>query len=179
MIYAGIGSRETPKDILIQMTGLAKWMCEHGWFLRSGGANGADEAFENGADRHRRMIYLPWNGFNGRHTKDRDKVAHVFSLAILQKVKELHPAPHKLTNSVMKLHSRNVAMITGPNMNEFVQLVVCYTKDAKLVGGTAMGIRVANEFNIPVLNYGELNDDQVRTEIKKLEKQLKEYNPYE
>jgi hypothetical protein len=47
--YAGIGSRETPSDVCSQMTELAKQLDAENWILRSGGAKGADSAFENGA----------------------------------------------------------------------------------------------------------------------------------
>jgi predicted Rossmann fold nucleotide-binding protein DprA/Smf involved in DNA uptake len=45
MIYAGIGSRETPKEVLKSMTNYAKELSATGWVLRSGGADGADTAF--------------------------------------------------------------------------------------------------------------------------------------
>jgi len=43
------------------MTKIAQRMSEKGFVLRSGGAKGADEAFENGAGE--KEIYLPWRGF--------------------------------------------------------------------------------------------------------------------
>jgi predicted Rossmann fold nucleotide-binding protein DprA/Smf involved in DNA uptake len=42
--YAGIGSRETPKDICDIMTQLAIKLANNGWVLRSGGAKGADRS---------------------------------------------------------------------------------------------------------------------------------------
>lgn len=47
--YAGIGSRNTPADILDLMTHLARRLDSRGYTLRSGGADGADAAFERGA----------------------------------------------------------------------------------------------------------------------------------
>ena len=75
-IYAGIGSRETPKEVCIEIQGLAKTLANEGYVLRSGGATGADEAFETGCrhviqlkKRHPLAeIYLTWEGFNGRNT---------------------------------------------------------------------------------------------------------------
>ena len=46
--YTGIGSRETPNEILDRMTRLGSWFSELDWVLRSGGAEGADRAFERG-----------------------------------------------------------------------------------------------------------------------------------
>jgi hypothetical protein len=63
LFYAGIGSRQTPPDILAQMTRYAKRLQELGWVLRSGGAHGADTAFEHGAG-DMKEIFLPWPNFN-------------------------------------------------------------------------------------------------------------------
>lgn len=46
--YTGIGSRETPYEIQDLMKRIAFKLAENGWLLRSGGAEGADTAFENG-----------------------------------------------------------------------------------------------------------------------------------
>ena len=47
--YAGIGSRKTPPHVLAAMTQIAEALAERGYILRSGGAGGADSAFEKGA----------------------------------------------------------------------------------------------------------------------------------
>lgn len=66
--YAGIGSRETPPDVLDLMTRAARWLAQRGWTLRSGAAQGADSAFEVGVRERSRgaEIYLPWPSFEGR-----------------------------------------------------------------------------------------------------------------
>lgn len=61
-IYTGIGSRETPYEILQLMKELARLMSEC-FILRSGGADGADSAFESGCSGLKE-IYLPWKNFN-------------------------------------------------------------------------------------------------------------------
>jgi predicted Rossmann fold nucleotide-binding protein DprA/Smf involved in DNA uptake len=48
MYYAGIGARSTPPQILSVMTRLASKLEGMGYTLRSGGAAGADTAFERG-----------------------------------------------------------------------------------------------------------------------------------
>lgn len=55
-IYTGIGSRETPPDILELMTKIARFMFKQGFTLRSGGADGADSAFEAGAENDKESI---------------------------------------------------------------------------------------------------------------------------
>lgn len=47
--YTGVGSRKTPQSILILMNKIAQHFSSYGWILRSGGAQGADTAFESGA----------------------------------------------------------------------------------------------------------------------------------
>ena len=58
--YAGIGSRETPKEICNKMTEIASLLEKQDFVLRSGGAQGADHAFEIGiSDQLMMDIYLP------------------------------------------------------------------------------------------------------------------------
>jgi len=47
--YTGVGSRKTPLSILKVMRKLGYKLAIDGWMLRSGGADGADSAFEKGA----------------------------------------------------------------------------------------------------------------------------------
>ena len=66
--YTGVGSRETPPDIMRAMYHFAKNMANRGQILRTGGAQGADNAFAEGALKSVNQlveIYLPWQGFNG------------------------------------------------------------------------------------------------------------------
>jgi len=48
--YAGIGSRSTPDNVLGIMEKLGIVLAKKGFILRSGGADGADKAFEKGCD---------------------------------------------------------------------------------------------------------------------------------
>lgn len=60
-IYAGIGSRKSPKDQINVMIKLAQVLGKARFILRSGGADGADLAFEYGASlvKGPMEIYLP------------------------------------------------------------------------------------------------------------------------
>ena len=49
-LYAGVGARKTPADVLGWMERIAAGMATQGWTLRSGGARGADSAFERGCN---------------------------------------------------------------------------------------------------------------------------------
>src|SRR6476661_4207298 len=73
MQYAGIGSRETPQEILNLIEVIASNLGSRGWTLRTGGAPGADTAFFEGASDealHLVELYLPWDGFNGYKKSD-------------------------------------------------------------------------------------------------------------
>lgn len=68
--YAGIGSRRTPPDVCADMTRIAQALGARGFTLRSGGAAGADQAFEEGAaDQRLREIYLPAEGWRGSESE--------------------------------------------------------------------------------------------------------------
>ena len=65
--YAGVGSRRTPAPVLAAMRDLAESLGDLGWALSTGGANGADTAFQDGALRTDAAItvHAPWHGYNG------------------------------------------------------------------------------------------------------------------
>ena len=65
LIYAGIGSRATPRTVLEQMSVMAAWLARRSWHLHTGGAVGADTAFAAGAPPGRRTLFLPWPGYSG------------------------------------------------------------------------------------------------------------------
>lgn len=61
IFYTGVGNRDTPHEYLEKMTALASLLEKEGCILRSGGAEGADTAFENGVrSLYNKEIYLPW-----------------------------------------------------------------------------------------------------------------------
>lgn len=158
--YAGIGSHKTPPHILDDMESLAIDLSSDGWTLRSGGANGADTAFELGALRNTRSaeIMLPWNGFNGRWI-----VNDVYYIPInqisLEIAERFHPAWHHCSSAARKLHARNVHQILGINLDSPVEFVVCWTPNASRSGGTGQALRIAEHYNIPIFDVAD--PDQV------------------
>jgi len=56
--YAGIGARDTPQEVLNRMTKLAGVLQRKGLCLRSGGAKGADTAFEAGVTNGNLEVFL-------------------------------------------------------------------------------------------------------------------------
>ena len=67
-IYTGIGSRKLPNDIEGLMFDIGEAMAKRGYTLRSGAADGADNAFEEGCINADGVgsIFLPWEGFKDR-----------------------------------------------------------------------------------------------------------------
>jgi hypothetical protein len=146
--YAGIGSRETPPEINRVMTEAANFLYSHGYVLRSGGANGADSAFEAGVpDDTMKEIYLPWKNFNGNKSR-----LFEISEEALQLASQFHPAWDLLSYGVRKLIARNGYQVLGYDLNTPVSFVLCWTKGGKDIGGTAQAIKIAKSRGIPVFN---------------------------
>lgn len=131
------------------MTTIARRLDSMGYCLRSGGAAGADAAFESGAKT--KQIFLPWDGFNGRNV---DGISYLVPPYNLDLVNQFHPATSKLKSGALKLMSRNSYQILGPNLNDPVEFVLCWTEGSKKKGGTAQAIRIAEHCSIPVFNLG-------------------------
>jgi hypothetical protein len=151
--YTGIGSREAPQDALKQMEALAGRLARYGYVLRSGGAPGADSAFENGCGSGSKEIYLPWAYFNNNPSHLYEITNEALSLAAT-----IHPAWNNLSYPVQKLHARNCYQVLGKDLKTPSEFVVCWTVGGKVKGGTATAINLAKKFNIQVYNLALLQD---------------------
>ena len=160
MEYTGIGSRETPHQICQIMTQIARKFDAFGLTLRSGGADGADNAFEICSTK--KKIYLPWEDFN-------DKTGFVLSKSDHEKAsmiaKRYVSHYDMLSYGAKKLHNRNVCQILDIKFDEPTDFVVCWTKDAKLIGGTATALKLAMEFSIPIFNLANYKDIDIMLSI--------------
>lgn len=165
MFYTGIGSRETPRKILNIMYQLASALSEKGYTLRSGGAHGADTAFEEGCnDTHgNKEIYLPWKNFNGRSS-----TLYSPTVEAMNRASQIHPAWHLCKPSVKKLHARNCHQIMGIDLKTPSRFVICWTKDGLDIGGTRTAIVMAKEEQIPVFNLGCMEYKEVVREVIKI-----------
>jgi hypothetical protein len=151
--YAGIGSRNTPDDILIRMSQIAAYLELKGFTLRSGGAPGADSAFSDGCSA--KEIYIPWDSFNGHFISPENGVICDLSEKHFELAKSLHPNWVACSYGAKKLHARNTQQILGRNLDSPVKFVVCWTLNGEEVGGTATAIRLAKMHDIPVYNLGK------------------------
>lgn len=147
--YTGVGSRETPKQIVELMRLTARKLQEADYILRSGAADGADLAFESGVDcPDSKEIWIPWSGFNKSHSTNLP-VPEAFDIA-----RTVHPAWHKLTDGAKSLHARNIHQLLGADLNTPSDFVLCYTHNGDTIGGTATVIRLATKLKIPIFNFG-------------------------
>lgn len=152
--YCGVGSRQTPDYICQAFAKIASELSELNYILRSGGADGADLAFENGANK--KQIWLPWLGFNKSIEK------FIFSKELTEPLARLvinNQHWDRLSEAGKKMHCRNVHQVLGNLVDEPVsEFVLCWTKGAEIIGGTATAIKLANKFDIPVFNFGKCKD---------------------
>lgn len=148
--YAGIGSRSTPQEIIDLMGKIAEYLSKD-YVLRSGGADGADLAFENGC-KGKKEIYLPWENFNGNKS---NLFLDLLDYKSAEKISmEYHPAWFRLKQGARKLHTRNVFQILGKDLKTPVSFVVCYCeiKNGEWKGGTAQALRIAKDRGIKIYN---------------------------
>jgi hypothetical protein len=157
MYYAGIGSRETPPEVQQEMEDLAAALATAGFTLRSGGADGADSAFERGAQRvqGKMEIFLPWQGFNNNPSPLSGVSPEALALA-----QTVHPRWDMLGQGPRKMHGRNCYQVLGRTLDLPAAAVICWTPDGceteakrtRNTGGTATGIVLGLRRGIPVFN---------------------------
>lgn len=147
--YAGIGSRMTPEDVLKEMKEYGRIMADGGYILRSGGADGADTAFEEGCDlvNGKKEIYIPWKNFN----KNKSELFNVCEEA-LKLAESIHPAWDQCTYGAKKLHARNCYQILGKTLDKPVECVICWTDSGMVKGGTRTAVVLAQKYHVPVFN---------------------------
>lgn len=152
--YTGIGSRKTPFQIKLQMMEIAKTLGYNGYTLRSGGADGADSAFEMGVTQMvgaTADIYLPWARFNGNPSElilnrmvNEDRARAIAA--------EFHPAWDNLSPVARKFHARNSYQVLGSVLKRPSAFIICWTPNAKGGGGTGQALRVARSYDIPIMD---------------------------
>lgn len=149
--YAGIGSRETSKEILEHFEYIAGVLANKGFTLRSGGAKGADSAFENGCDKAKGLkeIFLPWRGFE-------NSISQLYNISeeAMKIAATYHPYWYNLSQGAQKLQARNSYQVLGYNLNTYSDFIICWTKGGKGSGGTGQAIRIAKAYNVPVFDFG-------------------------
>ena len=156
--YTGIGSRNIPNTYFNLIVVIAEYMAKQGYILRSGGADGSDNAFEIGCDRAngKKEIYLPWKNFNG----NKSNLIFDDDIEAINIAKKYHPAYNGLSQGAKRLIARNGYQVLGKDLKTPSKYIICYTDGT---GGTSQALRIAEDIqiNIPIFNlyhYKEPND---------------------
>lgn len=158
MIVTGIGTRKTDKQAFAMLYNIARRMAHQGWELRSGGAIGADTAWERG-----------WDGFDAKQiflTRGTSLViakntacGHIsyygdIWLEAEDIASRIHPRWENLDEASQALHTRNVFQILGLDLQSKTDVVAAYAPPAgnSVKGGTATAFNLARAKGIPTFN---------------------------
>jgi hypothetical protein len=157
---AAIGSRETPPPFLKVIRTFGATLVARGVGLRSGGARGADTAFEDGAGQGPTQIFVVNTRPDGTGialaTLDPRHVAEAARLAAAH-----HPAWERVGDYPRQLLTRNCFQVLGPELDDPSALIACWAIGTRwspgrgvvdVAGGTGLAVRLATTRGIPVLN---------------------------
>ena len=167
-----------PPSVLEDMTRMAAWLAHRGWHLHSGGAAGADSAFAAGAPPGARALFLPWPGYRGNEGPDCCTLSFGRMPACLAIASALHPAWHRCSPAARRLHARNAAILLGQDAHTPVHAVVAWTSRGQVSGGTGMGIQIAHDRGIPVLNLGVLHPRAVCERLEEFRASVSPGSPH-
>lgn len=172
--YTGIGSRKAHKQphVMAALYKIADALARAGFTVRSGGADGADTAFELAAKsrlirspKQLYDIYLPWAGFNDRPStsglnyhcdyirKYDDQAAAI--------AKRIHKDWDSLKRGGKQMHTRNVYQVLGAYLDNPSDFLICWapTDDEGVPkGGTRTAWLIAIEHKIPCFNLSRAFD---------------------
>lgn len=152
MIYTGIGSRKTPQVILNLMNEIGMYFGSYGWTLRSGGAEGADTAFEHGHNVSgvEKEIYLPCEGYRNHQSNlylhgPNVNTGGAFSIAemIWAKRDDRKCEWNNLKEFTKAAFARDIFQVLGAQLNKPSDILICWTEDGEASGGTGMAIKTA------------------------------------
>ncbi|MNU58017.1 hypothetical protein D3C71_471450 [compost metagenome] len=161
--FAGVGSRETPDEILALMRQVSQALYAAGYGLSSGDAEGADTAFYEGALASRQFqtngarIYLAWDGVRGRAADPKNFFYDATKFPTWETARsmasEVHPAWEKCGRGGIAMHTRNVFQILGHMLNDPVKAIIYWAKPVgkteTVKGGTNMALQMSIRAGIP------------------------------
>ena len=172
MHIAGIGSRELNPDDLHICFQLGQFIVSLGGELHTGNAEGADQAFANGANMvkpERVHLHLPWASFN-REAINRGNVIHLpqDQSHHEETARMYHKGWHRMGQGGRKLHTRNVSIVVYPQLKD---LILAFPSQKWGGGGTGQGMRVGEGLGVPVIDLNGMTQDdlfQLGERIRKL-----------
>lgn len=164
--YTGIGTRieNLPKHIEHLMVQMGKGLAKRGYILRSGGASGADEAFERGCIEAKGSaeIFLPWRNFRGRHRAEGGVRYLTLQESRFEQAREYFLESgiishfDSMSDSSKKFHARNYYQVTGKTgqHSDFVIYYAPVDIKGEPMGGTRTAVMRARDLGIPTYNLG-------------------------
>lgn len=162
--YTGVGSRNTPANIIKLMRIITTRLSRERYTLRTGDATGADQVFRNEAktasclDNYNEDIPappMPEVYSPDQCTPEAEAIASRF-----------HPAWNRCSAFAKRLHGRNSFQVLGPNLNEPSEFLICWTPDGCKrhvdrtikTGGTGTAISIADAYGVHVYNLANEAD---------------------
>ena len=163
--FTGVGSRpdRAPPDMLAVAVEIAKALSLAGYTCRTGGADGFDAAWLDGATQGALEggaapeLYLPAPGFNGHQLA----TIATPSMAAYGIAARHHPAWSSCSLFAKKLHARNSHEVLGADLETPSKFLIAWTPDgadginvpvSDVTRGTGQAIRIAVAWRIPVFN---------------------------
>ena len=146
MIYAGIGPRNTPAAICSQMSRAAQTLGKLGYTLRSGGAQGADQAFQQGSE-------LVNGSQDIIYASDCTPEARAWA-------GEYHSNWTFVLPHARNLLGRNTQILFGRKLDTKVDFVFTWYRDGA-GGGTGHALRIADAHKIPVFNLETMSHQDI------------------
>lgn len=135
--YAGIAPDHTPDDVVSVMHEIAAVRRGEGWWLRSGHGPG-ELGFERGAYCWA-QVFLPWAAFGDSVPVYGATVLVGATPEALALSAEFYPKGVEYDEERRQLLACNCHVILGPNLNEPVSEVVCWTQRGSLDGRNLTG----------------------------------------
>jgi hypothetical protein len=169
-LYTGVGCRKTPEPILTLMFLIGYRQAENGWTLRSGGADGADNAFYRGALEYFNKkstiyhklaeIYIPKQGFNKLFANPLNPNVYNFKdykeyVQALEIAKNIIPYWDRLPEWNRNLHGRNIFQVLGHNLKKPSHALLCWKaldNKGEVTGGTRTAWVCAQQNNVRTIN---------------------------
>lgn len=159
--YAGIGQRKVPKSVQSHMTSLAKRLNKMNFTLRSGDAEGSDQAFQSGAGRNASIFKASSENTLSESAVGNvtffDKMSDAEQKAAYDSIARLHPSGGSISdNHSRNLLARDYFQVIGTGGLVDSAFIACYADQNE--GGTWQAIRIARERGIPVFNAAEYSN---------------------
>lgn len=153
---ACIGSRRLSAGQVERCRQTGARLAERGALVVSGGAEGADLSFVEGALEAggRALCVLPWASYNSALIPAGCERL-VFNPAVHQRwlalARQQHPVWDRLSQGARRLHARNTGILLGEAPDERVSAVVAQ-RAADRRGGTEQGLRLARVLDIRIID---------------------------